>query len=149
MPRSPSPSRRKLTSTPLPRPDDTLANHNKPFLVRHKDEGLLENRDFSSFTRPKPRRSKSPTRRPRSSSPSRLGMSSVQPLPGTFRNWFVIKIYSPITPMSDQDKISPYNINTISSMQVMKIKKNNSKGIIHWSNTKFSELTSPELYGKQ
>lgn len=28
-----------------------------------------------------PRRSKSPTRRPRSSSPSRLGMSSVQPLP--------------------------------------------------------------------
>lgn len=81
--RSPSPSRRKLTSTPLPRPDDTLATHNKPFLVPHKDEGLLENRDFSSFTRPKPRRSrsKSPTRRPRSSSPSRLGMSSVQPLP--------------------------------------------------------------------
>ena len=32
--------------------------------------------------------------------------------------------------MSDQDKISPYNINTISSMQVMRIKKNNSKGII-------------------
>ena len=51
--------------------------------------------------------------------------------------------------MSDQDKISPYNINAISSMQVMKIKKNNSKGIIHWSNTKFSELTSPELFGKQ
>ena len=51
--------------------------------------------------------------------------------------------------MSDQDKISPYNINAISSMQVMRIKKNNSKGIISWSNTKFSELTSPELFGKQ
>ena len=82
MSRSPSPSRRKLTSTP--RPDDTLVNHNKPFLVRHKDDKLLENRNFSSFARPKPRRtrSKSPTRRPRSTSPSRLGSSSVQPLPG-------------------------------------------------------------------
>ena len=82
MSRSPSPSRRKLTSTP--RPDDTLVNHNKPFLVRHKDDKLLENRNFGSFARPKPRRtrSKSPTRRPRSTSPSRLGSSSVQPLPG-------------------------------------------------------------------
>ncbi|XP_020627625.1 spermatogenesis-associated protein 6-like isoform X1 [Orbicella faveolata] len=81
MSRSPSPSRRKLTSTP--RPDDTVVNHKKPFLVRHKDNSLLENRDFSSFARPKPRRtrSKSPTRRPRSTSPSRLGTSSVLPLP--------------------------------------------------------------------
>ncbi|XP_068735934.1 spermatogenesis-associated protein 6-like isoform X1 [Montipora capricornis] len=79
--RSPSPSRRNLTS--LPRPDDTVVNHKTPFLVRHKDTNLLENRDFTSFVRPKPRqsRSKSPTRRPRSTSPSRLGMSSVQPLP--------------------------------------------------------------------
>ena len=30
----------------------------------------------------------------------------------------------PLAPMSDQDKISPYNINTISSRQVMRIKKN-------------------------
>ena len=29
-----------------------------------------------------------------------------------------------LTPMSDQDRISPYNINTISSRQVMRIKKN-------------------------
>lgn len=81
--RSPSPSRRKFTSTP--RPDDTVVNHKKPFLVRHKDNNLLENRDFSSFDRPKPRRtrSRSPTRRPRSTSPSRLGTSSVLPLPGT------------------------------------------------------------------
>ena len=82
--RSPSPSRRKLTSAP--RPDDTVVNHKKPFLVRHKDNSLLENRDFSSFARPKPRRtrSKSPTRRPRSTSPSRLGTSSVLPLPGIY-----------------------------------------------------------------
>ena len=31
---------------------------------------------------------------------------------------------SPLTPMSDQDRISPYNIHTISSRQVMRIKKN-------------------------
>ena len=31
---------------------------------------------------------------------------------------------NPLTPMSDQDRISPYNINTISSGQVMRIKKN-------------------------
>ena len=35
--------------------------------------------------------------------------------------WFLF--ISP-TPMSDQDRISPYNINTISSRQVMRIKKN-------------------------
>ena len=29
-----------------------------------------------------------------------------------------------ITPLSDQDRISPYNINTISSRQVVRIKKN-------------------------
>ena len=31
---------------------------------------------------------------------------------------------NPLTPMSDQDIISPYNINTISRRQVMRIKKN-------------------------
>ena len=30
----------------------------------------------------------------------------------------------PYTPICDQDRISPYNINTISSRQVMRIKKN-------------------------
>ena len=34
---------------------------------------------------------------------------------------FVIR---PLTPVSDQDRISPYDINTISSKQVMRIKKN-------------------------
>ena len=51
--------------------------------------------------------------------------------------------------MSDQDRISPYNVITISSRQVMRIKKNIDKGIISWSKTKFSKLTSQELYGRQ
>ena len=41
--------------------------------------------------------------------------------------------------MSDQDRISPYDVNTISSRQVMR--KDNNKGIISWSNIKFSKLT--------
>ena len=49
---------------------------------------------------------------------------------------------NPFTPTSDQDRISPYNVNTISSRQVMRIEKNINHGIISWSNTKFSELTS-------
>ena len=32
------------------------------------------------------------------------------------------KTINPSTSMSDQDRISPYNINTISSRQVMRIK---------------------------
>ena len=37
--------------------------------------------------------------------------------------------FNPSTPMSDQDRISPYNINTISSRQAMRIKKNINLGI--------------------
>ena len=37
----------------------------------------------------------------------------------------------------------------ISSRQVMRIKKNTNKGIISRSNTKCSELTSQDLYGRQ
>ena len=33
-------------------------------------------------------------------------------------------------PMSDQDKISPYSINTISSRQVIRIKKNIIRGLL-------------------
>ena len=62
-------------------------------------------------------------------------------------NWSAI--FNPLTPISDQDRISPYNINTISSRQVMRIEKNINYGIISWSNTKFSKLTSQELYGRQ
>ena len=39
-------------------------------------------------------------------------------------------IFNLLTPMSDQDRISPYNIKTISSIQVMRIKKNISLEII-------------------
>ena len=35
----------------------------------------------------------------------------------------------PLTPMSDQERISPYNIYTISCRQVMGIKKNINYGI--------------------
>ena len=31
--------------------------------------------------------------------------------------------FIPLTPMSDQDRISPYNFNTLSSRQVTRIKK--------------------------
>ena len=47
---------------------------------------------------------------------------------------------NPLTPTSDQDRISPDKINTISTRWVMGIRKNINLGIISWSNTKFSEL---------
>ena len=34
-----------------------------------------------------------------------------------------VGLLNPLTPMSDQERISPYNINAISTRQVMKIKK--------------------------
>ena len=37
---------------------------------------------------------------------------------------------NPFTPTSDQGRISPYNVNTISSRQVMRIEKNINHGII-------------------
>ena len=57
--------------------------------------------------------------------------------------------FNPVTPMSDRDGISSYNVNTISSRQVMRIKKNIIEGIINWSNTRFSDLTSSEFYRKE
>ena len=36
----------------------------------------------------------------------------------------------PLTPISDQDKISPHNIKTISSRQVMTVKKNLNQGLL-------------------
>ena len=59
------------------------------------------------------------------------------------------KRVNPLTPMSDQNRISPYNINKISTRWVIRIKKNITLGIISWSNTKFSEPTLWELYGWQ
>ena len=41
-----------------------------------------------------------------------------------FSNSVLYIVLNPLTPMSDQDRISPYNINTISISQVMRIMKN-------------------------
>ena len=54
-------------------------------------------------------------------------------------------ILNPSTPVSDQDRISPYNVKQTSDEN----KKKYQLGIISWFNTKFSELTSQELYGRQ
>ena len=43
-------------------------------------------------------------------------LSPLSPVPSFSNN--------PLTPKSDQDRIPPYNINTISSRQVMRMKKN-------------------------
>ena len=51
--------------------------------------------------------------------------------------------------MGDWDRISPYNIDTISCRQVMRINTNINLGIISWSMTKFSQPMSQELYGRQ
>ena len=55
----------------------------------------------------------------------------------SFELW---NFFNLLTPISDQDRISPHNINTISYRQVMRIKKTINLGIISWFNTKFSEL---------
>ena len=51
--------------------------------------------------------------------------------------------------MGDQERISPYNINN----NINQISDQNRKKIfiriISWSNTKFSKLTSQELYGRE
>ena len=52
-----------------------------------------------------------------------------------------LKLFNPLTPMSDQDRIFPDNVNTISTREVMRIKKNTNFGITSWSNSKFSDLT--------
>ena len=51
--------------------------------------------------------------------------------------------------MSEQDRTSPYNINTITSTQEIKILKNVILGISYWSNTKLAKLTSKELHDRQ
>ena len=48
--------------------------------------------------------------------------------------------------MSDQDRISPYYIYTISRRQVTRIKKNINCGITNWSDTKFSKLKHNESH---
>ena len=57
-------------------------------------------------------------------------------------------IINPLALRSDQDRISPYNINSMSRRQVIRIKRNISQAINSWSNTKISKLTSWELYSR-
>ena len=57
--------------------------------------------------------------------------------------------FYPLAPMSDQDIISPYHVNTLSTIQMMRIQRNINFGIFSWSNTKFSELTIQQLYDRQ
>ena len=57
-----------------------------------------------------------------------------------FRVYMASLGINPLTPVSDQDRISPYYIYTISHRQVMRIKKNINYGITNWFNTKFSKL---------
>ena len=40
-------------------------------------------------------------------------------------------MFNPLIPVSDQDRISPYNINTISNRQMMRIKKIINYGITY------------------
>ena len=51
---------------------------------------------------------------------------------GAYKNFEALdgELINPFTPTSDQDRISPYNVNIISSRQVMRIEKNINHGII-------------------
>ena len=51
--------------------------------------------------------------------------------------------------LKPQYRISPYIHNTISSRQVMGIKKNINEEIVFLSHTKFSKLTTQKLYDRQ
>ena len=57
-------------------------------------------------------------------------------------------IINPLALRSDQDRISPYNINSMSRRQVIRINRNISQAINSWSNTKISKLMSWELYNR-
>ena len=50
-----------------------------------------------------------------------------------------------MTLLIDQDRMSPYIISSVSSRQVRRIEANINLGVISWSTTKFSKLTSKEL----
>ena len=49
---------------------------------------------------------------------------------------------------SDQNIISPYNINIISSRLVLRIMKDINQETVIWLNTKFSESPLKEIYGR-
>ena len=55
---------------------------------------------------------------------------------------------NPLIPMGDQDRISPSNINITSSRQVAGIKKVYQLVDYKLTQSKFSKLSSQELYGR-
>ena len=79
-----------------------------------------------------------------------LGWSNtVRRVSNKIQDHFFLLHLNLLTPQGDQDRISPYNINTISSRKVMRKKKNINQEIISWSSTKFFKLTSQEPDGRQ
>ena len=56
---------------------------------------------------------------------------------------------NPLTPRSDQCVKSPHNFNTLSSRQVIRIKKIINWGILFGYKTKFSVPANKEIYGLQ
>ena len=68
---------------------------------------------------------------------------------------FKQSVLNPLTPTSDQDRISLYNIYTPFSVQCSYTIDGNKKnisvnlGIISWSDAKLSQLTLLEVYGWQ
>ena len=58
----------------------------------------------------------------------------------------LLLFFNTLTLMVYQYRISPYIDNTISSRQVMGIKKNINEEIVFLSHTKFSKLTTQKLY---
>ena len=58
-------------------------------------------------------------------------------------------LYYPLTPKSDQEVISPYNISSISRRQVMRIKKIIKKEISYDSTPYSQHLNRKEMYARQ
>ena len=71
--------------------------------------------------------------------PLKLGIVAALPSPPPFLLSLYGKYFlNPFNAVNDQERISPYNISTISSRQVMRIQKNINQGIISRSSTSFS-----------
>ena len=63
------------------------------------------------------------------------------PLSHTQQNDLSYYNLNSLTSASDQCRVSPYNINTMWSRKMTRIKKSNIQGIICWSNVKLSKIT--------
>ena len=71
--------------------------------------------------------------------PLKLGIVAALPSPPPFLLSLYGKYFlNPFNAVNDQERISPYNISTISSRQVMRIQNNINQGIISRSSTSFS-----------